>query len=359
VRHRRDRLLHACDRVLVATPEQRGEIAAAVPGHRVGLLDRGVDHERFRPDPAARRALADRYGVPVDRPVVLFSGRVDASKRVLVLAEAVRRLRAAGTPAHLVVAGSGPDEALLRDLLGPDVSLLGPVAQRELARVYAGCDVFAFPSRSETVGNAVGEAMACHLPVLLPAGARTTRWLSRPGEDGVVVLADDAAGWAAALRPLLERPELRAALGAAAGATARGRHRSWRQVLLEDLLPVWHAVAPPTTPAAAPPRHRPTATGTLAQPVAGTGKGVEAPSTPGRSGGERPARSRPVGGRADSRPPTGADGTGAAGASASARADPSAARAGCADGGPGEAGARADHRAGGTGGHADDAGEAG
>ncbi|THA26373.1 glycosyltransferase [Streptomyces sp. RKND-216] len=244
VRHRRDRLLHACDRVLVATPEQRGEIAAAVPGHRVGLLDRGVDHERFRPDPEARRVLAERYGVPEDRPAVLFSGRVDASKRVLVLADALRRLRADGTPVHLVVAGTGPDEAVLRDLLGPDVSLLGPVAQRELARVYGGCDVFAFPSRSETVGNAVGEAMASHLPVLLPAGARTTRWLARPGEDGVVVAADDAPGWAEALRPLLERPELRAALGEAAGATARGRHRSWRRVLAEDLLPVWHAVAP-------------------------------------------------------------------------------------------------------------------
>ncbi|EST21383.1 hypothetical protein N566_27480, partial [Streptomycetaceae bacterium MP113-05] len=211
---------------------------------RIGLLDRGVDRERFRPDPSARTVLADRFGVPTDRPAVLFSGRVDASKRVLVLADAMRRLREGGVPAHLVVAGSGPEEAALQALLGPGVTLLGQVDQESLARVYAGCDVFAFPSRSETVGNAVGEAMASRLPVLLAAGARTTRWLARPGEDGVVVRADDAAGWAAALRPLLERPEVRAALGEAAGATSRSHHRSWRQVLAGDLLPVWAGMTP-------------------------------------------------------------------------------------------------------------------
>ncbi|MFR9673704.1 glycosyltransferase [Streptomyces sp. TR06-5] len=243
IRHRRDRLLRACDRVLVATPEQRRDIAAAVPPHRVGLLDRGVDHDRFGPDPAARSRFHRRHGIPEDRPTVLFSGRVDSSKRVMVLADALHRLNSDGVRSHLVVAGSGPEEGDLRRLLGPDVTLLGPVPQPVLAQVYAGCDIFAFPSRSETIGNAVGEAMACHLPVVLPAGARTTRWLSRPGADGVVVRRDDAAGWSAALRPLLREPELRRTLGGSAGRTAREQHRTWRQVLTEDLLPVWRSAA--------------------------------------------------------------------------------------------------------------------
>ncbi|WP_037681590.1 glycosyltransferase [Streptomyces albus] len=247
-RHRRDRLLRACDRVLVSTPEERNELAALLGPDRVSLFGRGIDHERFRPRPGARDRLARAHGVPVDGMAVVFAGRVDASKRVMVLAEAVRRLRDTGRPVHLVVAGTGADSPRVRALLGPGVTLLGTVPQERLAEVYAGCDVLAFPSRSETAGNVVAEAMACGLPVVLPAGARTRRWLAAPGGDGLLVTDDDPAGWARALAGLADRPEVRAAMGYRAADTARLRHRSWDRVLREDLLPHWYAVSP---------RHRP------------------------------------------------------------------------------------------------------
>lgn len=81
VRRRRDRLLRACDRVLVATPGERADMAALVGGDRVTLLGRGVDHDQFRPDPSARAELTRRHGVPDDRTLVLFAGRADASHR--------------------------------------------------------------------------------------------------------------------------------------------------------------------------------------------------------------------------------------------------------------------------------------
>ena len=245
VRRRRDRLLRACDRVLVATPSQRAEIAHVVGGDRVALLGRGIDRRRFRPDPAARSALRTALGVPEQAVTVLFVGRVDASKRALLLAEAVRLLRAHGHAVHLVVVGSGPDSSRVTTLLGPAATVLGPVPQQRLARIYAGCDVFAFPSRSETIGNVVAEAMASELPVVLPAGARTTRWLAEPGRDGMVVADDRPEGWARALALLVTRPALRAELGRRAGVTARGRHRSWEQVLAEDLLPLWRPAPRP------------------------------------------------------------------------------------------------------------------
>jgi glycosyltransferase involved in cell wall biosynthesis len=244
VRRVRDRLLRVSDRVLVATASQQAETAQVVGAERVALLGRGIDRERFRPDLAARAELIRAHGIPADRPAVLFAGRVDASKRVMVLAEAVRRLRDEGRAVHLVVAGSGPDSGRVAALLGGDVTLLGPLPQDRLARVYAGCDVFAFPSLTETVGNVVAEAMACHLPVVLPADARTTGWLASPGQDGLVVAHDNPAGWAAALAGLVERPAWRTAMGARGGATVDRLHRSWTQVLAEDLLPVWHQVAP-------------------------------------------------------------------------------------------------------------------
>ncbi|WP_274564736.1 glycosyltransferase [Streptomyces spiramyceticus] len=249
-RHRRDRLLRACDLVLVATPQERTDMTAVVGEERVSLLGRGVDHRLFRPDASARAELTRSHGVPADRTVVLFAGRADASKRVTLLAEAVRRLRDEGRSVHLVVAGTGHETEQVSRLLGLDATLLGTVSQDRLGRVYAGCDVFALPSLTETIGNVVGEAMACGLPVVLPAGARTTRWLASPGDDGLVVADDSVAGWARALAALVDDPAARAAMGRRAAATARATQRTWAQVLTEDLVPVWREVAPLRSPRA-------------------------------------------------------------------------------------------------------------
>lgn len=247
LRRHRDRVLRACDHVLVATPSQEPEAAALVGAGRVSGLGRGMDLDRFRPDPGARARLGT-LGVPPGRTTVLFAGRVDASKNVLLLADAVRRLRARGTDAHLVVAGNGPDADRVAARLGPDATLLGTLPQERLAQVLAGCDLFALPSRTETIGNAVGEAMACGLPVVLPHGTRTNHWLADPGRDGLLVEHDTPEAWAAALGLLAGRPDLRAAMGRHALATARARHRTWGRVLCEDLLPVWRRVAARTAP---------------------------------------------------------------------------------------------------------------
>ncbi|WP_236242668.1 glycosyltransferase [Streptomyces sp. CC228A] len=242
MRRRRDRVLAACDHVLVATPSQEPEMAALVGGERVSRLGRGLDLGLFRPDPDARAELA-ALGVPPGPTAVVFAGRVDASKNVLLLAAAVRRLRARGGDAHLVVAGAGPDTERIAALLGPGATLLGALPQERLARVLAGGDIFALPSRTETIGNVVGEAMACGLPVVLPAGTPTNHWLAEPGGDGLLVPDDTEEAWAAALGLLVDRPDLRAAMGERAAATVRARHRTWGRVLTDDLLPVWRGAA--------------------------------------------------------------------------------------------------------------------
>ncbi|ELS51387.1 glycosyltransferase [Streptomyces viridochromogenes] len=242
-RHRRDRLLRRCDRVLASSPHAREEMHAIMDPARVSLLRRGVDHERFRPDPAAREELVRRHRIPGDRPLVLFVGRVDASKGAPLLAEAIRRLLHRRLCAHLVIVGAGAETDHITRLLGPDVTHLGRQPQDRLAQVYAGCDVFAFPSHTETVGNVVAEAMACGLPVVLPERAETTQWLAAPGHDGLVVRKDTPAGWARALEGLLVRPDARRLMGRRAARTARTRHPTWARVLEEDLLPVWQEVA--------------------------------------------------------------------------------------------------------------------
>lgn len=253
-RHRRDRLLRASREVLASNEADAEEFAVAAPGVPVSLLRRGVDTGSFRPRPGGREWLAERYGIAHGDALVLFVGRIDATKGAPLLAEAVLRLRRTGRAAHLVLAGDGAAVPAITGRLGAAVTHVGHLPQAELARVYAACDVFAFPSQSETAGNVVAEAMAAGLPVVLPAGARTARWLQAPGRDGLLVEGQGAEDWAAAMAPLLDAPARRRAMGTCARQTVASTAPSWMDVLLQDVLPVWHRVAARDRPERAVPR---------------------------------------------------------------------------------------------------------
>ena len=114
----------------------------------------GVDTTLFGFAPAAR--LYRPVGT-LKRPVSLFVGRISYEKNI----EAFLKLDLPGTK---VVCGVGPLEASLKERFA-GVRWLGVLARDELAQVYAAADVFVFPSRSETFGLVMLEAMACGTPV--------------------------------------------------------------------------------------------------------------------------------------------------------------------------------------------------
>jgi glycosyltransferase involved in cell wall biosynthesis len=107
------------------------------------------------------------------RPVSLFVGRISYEKNI----EAFLQLDIPGTR---VVCGVGPVEASLKERY-PGVIWLGLLPRDELAKVYAASDVFVFPSRSETFGLVMLEAMACGTPV---AAYPVDGPLEVIGEDG-------------------------------------------------------------------------------------------------------------------------------------------------------------------------------
>ncbi|MBC7649670.1 MAG: glycosyltransferase family 1 protein [Vitreoscilla sp.] len=114
----------------------------------------GVDTELFTYQPQPR--LYPPMGTLV-RPVSLFVGRVSYEKNI----DAFLNLDIPGTK---VVCGVGPLEVSLK-LRYPQVRWMGVLPRQELAKVYSSADVFVFPSRSETFGLVMLEAMACGTPV--------------------------------------------------------------------------------------------------------------------------------------------------------------------------------------------------
>ncbi len=115
----------------------------------VVLWTRGVDLDIFHP--------MDSKVLNTARPIFLYVGRVAIEKNV----EAFLKL---DLPGSKWVAGEGPALAELKSRY-PTVNYLGVLSQNELAKVYAAADVFVFPSRTDTFGLVLLEALACGTPV--------------------------------------------------------------------------------------------------------------------------------------------------------------------------------------------------
>ena len=116
---------------------------------RVKVWTRGVDHALYRPRPA------DAVDLP--RPIFLCVGRVAVEKNL----EALLELK---LPGSVVIVGDGPARATLERRY-PHAHFLGALYGEALARIYASADVFVFPSKTDTFGIVLIEALASGLPV--------------------------------------------------------------------------------------------------------------------------------------------------------------------------------------------------
>lgn len=147
------RRFHADARaVLVSTPTLAAELAQQGIT-RTRLWTRGIDRDLFRPDPATVGTMP----APVTAPVMLSVGRVAVEKNLTAFLDA-------DVPGTKVVVGDGPDLARLKARY-PHVRFLGALHGEALADAYRAADVFVFPSRTDTFGLVMIEALACGVPV--------------------------------------------------------------------------------------------------------------------------------------------------------------------------------------------------
>lgn len=221
----------------------------------LSVWGRGVDMERFSPR-YRDDALRARLGAGRGDVVVAYVGRLAAEKGLVLAMAAVRRaqelLGGCTAMPRLVfaLAGDGPMEAECRRTAPPGTAFAGRLEGNALGAFFASADVFLFPSRTDTFGNVLLEAMASRLAIVA-ADAPPTRELL--GVDGVlggddgdasdhargIITPPDADSLGQALAELVSDPGRREQFAARAYAHAAGR--SWT-VVFDRLLADYHDV---------------------------------------------------------------------------------------------------------------------
>jgi glycosyltransferase involved in cell wall biosynthesis len=208
------RFHNRADATLVPTEE----LAAFLREHafeRVRLLRRAVDTALFSPQRRSE-ALRHELGLAPGQLAVIHVGRLAPEKNLELAVQAFRALARDCPDARFVFVGDGPSRAGLA-AANPDFIFTGVLRGQALAATFASCDLFLFPSLSETFGNVTLEAMACGLPtVVFDYGA--AREHLRDGEHGAAVVCGDSEGFVAAARHLAADAGLRQRCGAAARA---------------------------------------------------------------------------------------------------------------------------------------------
>jgi phosphatidylinositol alpha 1,6-mannosyltransferase len=188
-------------------------------GRPVYLMGRGIDTELFHP---GRRSRADS-GL-----VLGFVGRLMPEKNLRLVPSVAGRLRAAGVEQfRFQITGAGTERAWLERNL-PHAVFTGVLTGTALARAYADTDIFLFPSRTDTFGNVVQEALASGVPAIV-MNEGGPRFIVRHGATGVVAATDEEFCQAAVMLATNER--LRHEMGRAGRRQVESQ--SWDRIFEE------------------------------------------------------------------------------------------------------------------------------
>jgi glycosyltransferase involved in cell wall biosynthesis len=162
---------------------------------RLRIWSRGVDTMHFSPgyrSLALRAQWLDARADLEDAVILLYVGRISWEKNLHLLIQAYQRMD--HRRCHLVIVGNGPAFAEVQSQLqGFPVTFTGYLTGEDLAAAYASADLFAFPSYTETFGQAVLEAMASGLPVV-GLSAQGVCDLVRHGRSGLLLNIEASIG---------------------------------------------------------------------------------------------------------------------------------------------------------------------
>jgi glycosyltransferase involved in cell wall biosynthesis len=222
-------LARSTDALIAVSPEVRDDLVAlgVAPRERIRVIRLGLDLERrTAAPPDARERERAVLGIPPERFLIGWLGRMTEIKRVDVLLGAFARLRAEGVEADLLLVGDGP----LRAELEHDAAALG-IADRthfagyrsDVGPIYSAIDAVALTSANEGTPVTVIEALAAGVPAV-STDVGGVADVVPDGRAGFLVPVGDVDGIAERLQALAEDRDLRVRLGRGGAEWVRARY---------------------------------------------------------------------------------------------------------------------------------------
>lgn len=185
------------------------------------FIPNGVDADRYLPiDEKKKRELRRNMALP-DGPLVIFTGRLAHEKRVTQLAKIWPTVRREHPRANLILLGDGPQRKSLLEFQTPGVHVLGRVG--DVCPYLQAADLFVLPSVTEGLSNAMLEAMATGLPVVVTRVGGAGDVITHQ-KNGWLIPPDQPERIREAILHLLSKPEQSRQLGQAARRTVEERY---------------------------------------------------------------------------------------------------------------------------------------
>ena len=210
---------------LVPTRELQQQLTAS--GYsKLGLLERGIDTKLFNPQ-QRNETLRKQLGIAPSQLLVGLVTRMAQEKNLDLAFQAFRAIQKVTPDAKFLLVGDGPERKRLQAQY-PDCLFVGMQTGTVLAEHYASCDLFLYPSMSETFGNVVVEAMASGLPVVTFDYAAAREYI-QTDKNGCKVPFNNSDAFIQAAVQLAQQVELRQHLGINAAQTAS--QLSWDNVV--------------------------------------------------------------------------------------------------------------------------------
>jgi len=194
---------------------KRQLVNGGLPEGKIVVRYLGVDTERFRPDPDARREWAQRFSIPPDELILSTVSYLRPFKNPQVLIQACHELAKRQVKARLFVAGDGdmlPGLKSLSERLGvaDRVHWLGNVADPKT--LLQASDIFLLASVGEAFGLVLAEAMACGVPIVGTRSGSLTEVVEH-GRTGLLSAPLDAVALADSVESLAKDGRLRKEMG--------------------------------------------------------------------------------------------------------------------------------------------------
>ena len=224
------------DSRLVLSPSRAADarlVGLGVDPGRIRRWELGVNPERFSPAHYHPEAMPAGALDAAGQINVLCSGPLDHEHDIGLLTDAFEVARERDRRLHLVLVGTGRDEAALRSRLGSTATFLGELSAEALARAYASADLMVCP-QADGYGQPILDAQASGLPVLAVGDGAAVE-LIQSGRNGCLA-PSSAPALAEALLSLARRATLRERL--ATGGLLVSRERTWERSL-RQLAAAW------------------------------------------------------------------------------------------------------------------------